>query len=172
MHNIMLSMLSAKEKNGHRSALSVVNCVWNLWFAYCQEAKRASGMEGKKVPTNLVISLLRKPMPPFYSLYSLWHFYLKEDLYRRAAQRNLQRDPRAAGRLYSAWKRSRVQMQPAPRRGAHPWPPRGPGGPNPRSSVPDAPFWWKAPLSPPSQTHTEFSAAPTPSASWWVLKQC
>ena len=78
------------------------------------------------------------------------------------------REPRAGGRLYRAWKRSRVQMQPASRGGTHPRPPRGPRAP----LVPDAPFWWKAPLSPPSQTHTAFSAAPTPSASWWVLKQC
>lgn len=170
MHNIMLSMLSAKEKNGHRSALSVVNWVLNLWFAYCQEAKRASRMKGKNVPTNLVISLLRKSMPPFYSLYDT--FIWRKTCTLGPPERNLQRDPRAAGRLYRAWKRSRVQMQPVPRGGAHPWPPRGPGGPNPRSSVPDAPFWWKAPLSPPSQTHKAFSAAPTPSASWWVLKQC
>ena len=59
-------------------------------------------------------------------------------------------------------------MQPASRGGTHPRPPRGPRAP----LVPDAPFWWKAPLSPPSQTHMAFSAAPTPSASWWVLKQC
>lgn len=86
---------------------------------------------GKKSSNELrdSFSLLRKTMPPFYSLYSLRHFYLKEDLYPRPPERTLQRDPRAAGRLYRAWKRSRVQMQPASRGGTHPRPPRGPSAP-------------------------------------------
>lgn len=64
-------------------------------------------------------------------------------------------------------------------RGSHPAPPHGsapraglPGSSGQRkwrqrSWVPDALFWWRAPLSPPSQTHTAFSAAPSPGASWW-----
>lgn len=39
-----------------------------------------------------------------------------------------------------------------------------PGDPHP--SVPDAPFWWRAPPSPPSQTHMALSAAPSPGAAW------
>lgn len=116
---------------GTLSVLSVINYVFNLWFAYSQEAKRASRMEGKKSSNELrdLFSLLRKTMPPFYSLYSLWHFHLKEDLHPKPPERTLQRDPRAAGRLCRAWKRSRVQMQPAPRGGAHPRPPSGPRAP-------------------------------------------
>lgn len=43
---------------------------------------------------------------------------------------------------------------------------RAAGRSAPPRPLPDAPFWWRAPLSPPSQTRTAFSAARSPGASW------
>lgn len=54
--------------------------------------------------------------------------------------------------------RPRPHTSPAPLR---------PGGlPLPAPPLPDAPFWRRAPLSPPSQTRTASSAARSPGASW------
>lgn len=69
---------------------------------------------------------------------------------------------RAAGRLHRTRAPSAGSNAAAPRAEARA------AAPGPPPSVPAAPVCWRAPLSPPSQTSTASSAAPSPGASWWA----
>lgn len=61
-----------------------------------------------------------------------------------------------------------LQRAPAPSRSRGRHTARAAEGSAPLPQLPGAPSWWRAPLSPPSQTRKAFSAARSPGASWWT----